>query len=132
MQFYPEHFGLASADPTALSQWYVSHLDAKIVFALESESPAYFAELPGGFVIEIYKAAAPAAAPSNNRDAGWRHLALQVESLQTTADALKARHVEFETEIKKAAGGGQILFFRDLDGNLLHLVERPKGALFSK
>jgi len=25
-----------------------------------------------------------------------------------------------------AAGGGGVLFFKDLEGNLLHLVERPK------
>jgi hypothetical protein len=34
--------------------------------------------------------------------------------------------VQFTEEARPAAGGGRVLFFEDLEGNLLHLVERPK------
>jgi predicted enzyme related to lactoylglutathione lyase len=44
-------------------------------------------------------------------------------------DAAKAeltgRGVKFTEEARPAAGGGRVLFFEDLEGNLLHLVERP-------
>jgi hypothetical protein len=34
--------------------------------------------------------------------------------------------VVFSEEMRPAAGGGSVLFFKDCEGNLLHLVERPK------
>jgi predicted enzyme related to lactoylglutathione lyase len=39
---------------------------------------------------------------------------------------LEKRGVKFNEEIRPAAGGGKVLFFEDGEGNLLHLVERPK------
>ena len=38
---------------------------------------------------------------------------------------LETRGVTFTEEIRPAAGGGRVLFFKDGEGNLLHLVERP-------
>jgi predicted enzyme related to lactoylglutathione lyase len=34
----------------------------------------------------------------------------------------------FEDSIKPAGGGGRVLFFKDCEGNLLHLVERPEDS----
>jgi len=34
----------------------------------------------------------------------------------------------FTETVRPAAGGGQVLFFEDGEGNLLHLVERPAGS----
>jgi len=38
---------------------------------------------------------------------------------------LEARGVKFVETVKPAAGGGRVLFFKDHEGNLLHLVDRP-------
>jgi hypothetical protein len=35
--------------------------------------------------------------------------------------------VAFDDPIKPAGGGGRVLFLKDPEGNLLHLVERPSG-----
>jgi len=43
-------------------------------------------------------------------------------------DELSRRGVKFEEPIKPAGGGGRVLFFKDGEGNLLHLVERPKDS----
>jgi predicted enzyme related to lactoylglutathione lyase len=49
-----------------------------------------------------------------------------VDSIDTAKTDLARRGVKFDDEIRQAAGGGRVLFFNDGEGNLLHLVERPK------
>lgn len=129
MQFVMEHIGLAARDPGVLRDWYVDFLGATVVFDTGQVPPAFFLKLPGGAIIEIYKADSSASETSNNKLAGWRHLALRVDALEKARDQLASRGVAFENEIKPAGGGGRILFFRDVEGNLLHLVERPGNSV---
>ena len=60
----------------------------------------------------------------DNKLAGWRHIALRVDSLEHARELLEDRGVEFAEPVKPAGGGGRVLFFSDPEGNLLHLVER--------
>lgn len=126
-----EHIGLPSRDPVALKNWYVNTLGAKVFYAEEKARPAFFVALPGGLLIEIYHTNVAVPETSNNAVAGWRHLALRVTSIERARDELLARGVKFEEPIKAAGGGGRVLFFRDPEGNLLHLVERPAGTVFN-
>ena len=49
-----EHIGLAAQNPAKLKDWYLAKLGAKLVFQTDTNPPAFFVELPGGLVIEIY------------------------------------------------------------------------------
>ncbi len=126
-----EHIGLASADTTALAEWYVRHLKGTIVFDNGEAPPALFVKLPGGLIMEIYPAASRNEEVTNNGLAGFRHLALQVDSLEASAEALRESGLELTEAEKPAGGGGRVLFFSDLEGNLIHLVERPDGSQFN-
>jgi glyoxylase I family protein len=75
--------------------------------------------------LEIYAAETPLTDRGNNKLAGFRHIALRVDSLDAAKAELTGRGVKFKEEIHPAAGGGRVLFFEDGEGNLLHLVERP-------
>ncbi len=130
MQFAIEHLGLPSLNPKALQQWYVNTLGAQLLFDNGQTPPAYFVALPGGVMIEIYEAGAALGRTADNGLAGWRHVALRVDSIETAKALLEARGVIFSQPIKPAGGGGRVLFFADADGNLLHLVERPAGSVF--
>jgi hypothetical protein len=44
---------------------------------------------------------------------------------------LEGRGLKFTDGIKPAGGRGGVLFFQDLEGNLLHLVERPANSSFN-
>ena len=127
MRFAMEHVGLASLDPAALVRWYVGKLHARVIFENGHTPPAFLVELPGGALIEIYPASHTIPETSYNRLGGLRHLALSVESIEEARAELEGREVTFPDPIKPAAGGGRVLFFADLHGNLLHLVERPAG-----
>jgi glyoxylase I family protein len=126
MQCFVEHLGLAARDSTALKDWYVRVLGATLVFANGQTPPAFLIKLGDGIMIEIYPGAAALSETGNNLLAGWRHIALRVPSIQEARRALEERGVAFTESLKPAGGGGQVLFFRDLEDNLLHLVERQR------
>ena len=123
-EFSVEHIGLAAQDPTALKDWYVRSLGARVVFTNGETPPAWFIELPGGVWLEIYQGNYGVKEISDNKLQGWRHLALTVESIEHARHDLQSRGVSITEQIKPAGGGGRVLFFQDPDGNLLHLVER--------
>lgn len=125
MKFSVEHIGLPACNPTALRDWYVAKLGAECL-APTGDEPPFFVRLPGSpFMLEIYTAEATSQRTGENKLAGWRHLALRVESIDETRKELEARGVTLIDPIKPAAGGGRVLFFKDHEGNLLHLVDRP-------
>jgi glyoxylase I family protein len=129
MNLSVEHIGLAASDPAALKNWYVQALNAREIFTDSKSPPAFLLELEGGLLIEIYPSAASNDEPGNNKLAGWRHLALRVDSIESARDELLRRGVIFNEPIKPAGGGGRVLFFKDSAGNLLHLVERSADPL---
>jgi glyoxylase I family protein len=123
-----EHIGLAARDTIALRDWYVRVLSAREVFTDGKTPPAFLLNFPGGLLFEIYPADSSHPGTSNNKLAGWRHLALRVESIEAARDELEGKGVVFEEPVKPAGGGGRVLFFKDREGNLLHLVERPADS----
>jgi glyoxylase I family protein len=128
MNLSVEHLGLAARDPVTLRDWYVRVLAAREVFCNRETPPAFLLELPAGPMLEIYAANSANPDTQDNRLAGWRHLALRVDSIDSARAELVSRGVAFDEPIKPAGGGGRVLFFRDPEGNLLHLVERPPGS----
>ena len=127
-QFSLEHIGLAAQDTTALKDWYVRSLGARVVFTNDETPPAFIIELPGGVWVEIYQGNYAVKESSDNKLQGWRHLALSVESIENARHELQSRGVKITEQVKPAGGGGRVLFFQDPEGNLLHLVERASDS----
>jgi glyoxylase I family protein len=130
MNFSVEHLGLPARNPLSLKDWYVTALDAQLVFESGQTPPAFFLRLPGGLMLELYQCEASLPETARNSLAGFRHLALQVDSIETARAALEQKGVRFTEPVKPAGGGGRVLFFQDGEGNLLHLVERSKDSIF--
>jgi glyoxylase I family protein len=130
VQFPVEHLGLAARNTVALKDWYVNTLGAQVVFADNSNPPTFFVRLTGGTMFEIYPSNTALPQTSDNKLAGLRHIALRVGSIESARAYLEARGVKFTELVKPAGGGGQVQFFQDCEGNLLHLVERPADTIF--
>jgi len=124
MKFEVEHIGLAARDTVGLKEWYVRVLGAFEILTDGKVPPAFLLGLDGGLLMEIYPADSSSAETGDNKLGGWRHLALRVDSIESAREELVKRGVKFEDQIKPAGGGGRVLFFKDPEGNLLHLVER--------
>ena len=120
-----EHIAIPSPNPVALKSWYERVLGAREIFNNGQTPPTCLLALPGGGWFEIYAADGNPENRGHNKLAGFRHVALRVDSIDTAKTELEKRGVRFTEEIRPAAGGGQVLFFEDIEGNLLHLVERP-------
>jgi glyoxylase I family protein len=130
MKISVEHLGLPARNPLALKDWYVKVLGAEVVFDNGQTPPAFFLALEGGLMLEIYQGGSWLNETADNSVAGWRHLALRVDAIEAAQAALEEKGVDFTETIKPAGGGGRVLFFRDAENNLLHLVERPKDSVF--
>jgi glyoxylase I family protein len=120
-----EHLAIPSSNPVGLRDWYVRVLGAREIFNNGQTPPTLLIALLGGGWFEIYASDAPLPERGNNKLAGFRHVALRVDSIDAAKAELEKRGVIFAEEIRPAAGGGRVLFFEDGEGNLLHLVERP-------
>src|SRR5579863_5880939 len=121
MKFAAEHLGLPARDPAALKDWYVKTLGAELIYDNGQTPPAFFLGLADGLMLEIYLSNASSPQTADNSLAGWRHLALRVESIEAARTVLEKRGVKFTEPVKPAGGGGRVLFFRDAEDNLLHL-----------
>jgi glyoxylase I family protein len=124
MNLFVEHVAIVAKDPIALRDWYKRVLGAQLVWDNGQIPPTSLLAL-GNVWFEIYAAERTQADPDDNKVSGFRHLALRVDSLDTAKAELEQRGVKFGEAERPAAGGGRVLFFEDLEGNLLHFVERP-------
>jgi glyoxylase I family protein len=131
MKICVEHIAVVARDPAALKAWYVGVLGAKPVFD-NGQNPLTCLISLGSVWLEIYAADKSSPDTANNKLAGFRHLALRVESLDAARAELEQRGVQFKEAERPAAGGGRVIFFADAEGNLLHLVERPADSTLVK
>ena len=119
-----EHTAIASPDPSRLAQWYVDHLNFVVNYRSGS-SKTLFVKAANGSMIEIIEAHNQPTAP-HMRDAGLRHLAIEVTDLPAEYARLRKKGISFLTDPENANGGNTIAFFADCDGNILHLLHREK------
>ena|ERR1035438_6832457 len=117
-----EHTAIASPDPHRLADWYAEHLDFVINYRSKN-SKTVFVKAGDGSMIEIIESA-PGTAPAEGfKAAGLRHLALTVSDFEGTYARLKEEGVSFLTDAQKT-DGNSLAFFKDPDGNILHLLHR--------
>lgn len=114
-----EHTAIASFDPHRLADWYIQHLN--LVLLLDTGKTVYL-QAANGVVLEFVHADTAPAAPSI-RDAGLRHIAFSVADFDVAREQLRVDGIEFAGD-PIVTTGMRLQFFKDLDGNFLHLVER--------
>ena len=116
-----EHTAIASPDPEKLAQWYVDHLGFRVNYHSAS-SKTTFVKAPNGSMFEIIVSAGERP-PQTLKDPGLRHVAITVDDFDAAYGKLKAEGVEFISEPVDSKGN-RLVFFKDPDGNFLHLLQR--------
>ena len=116
-----EHFAIASPNPKRLAEWYVGTLEFEISYEYAGN---YFVEAQNGALIEIVPAEGERS-QSGMRSPGMRHIAIAVEDFEGAQSTLASQGVKFEGEPYQVQGN-RLVFFKDPDGNLLHLIWRQQ------
>lgn len=115
-----EHTAIASPNPKRLADWYVDILGWIINYEYDGN---YFVKAPNGAMLEIIPSQGDAPETAM-RTPGLRHLAVMVQDFDQAHAELKTKPVEFAGEPFEVKGN-RLVFFKDADGNLLHLIARP-------
>ena len=123
-----EHLALCAQNVPALVAWYLKVLGLELI--KEGASGPLFLRFPDGFLIEVIAAEGDAVPSPRAREKGYRHIAIQVRFLETLVHTLKQEGVEVVEDLRIVAGGTRLFLFRDIEGNIVQLVERqaPLGA----
>lgn len=118
-----EHIAVCARDTAALKDWYVKMFDFKVVY--DNGKGTYFVAAPDGSMIEII-AADKDMGKNEPNDSGVRHFALSVtdDGFDKMVEKLKVEGVEVVTDVKEK-NGIKTFFFRDIEGNIFHLIFRP-------
>lgn len=114
-----EHLAIASPDPQKLAQWYVEKLGFVINY---NSGRTVFVKSANGSMIEIITSEGDRGAQTLKLP-GLRHIALAVDDFQATYQAMKSAGVDFIDQPSESKGNW-VVFFKDADGNYLHLIHR--------
>ena len=122
-----EHAAIASRDAEKLAAWYSEHLEFKLAASVENgagKPRTCFVHLNGNF-IEIMPSAKELP-ERDNTDHGLSHLAILVSDFDAAVAKLNAAGTRKEGAECAGPWGSRIQFYRDPEGNLFHLLWRPK------
>lgn len=119
-----EHVGIYAEQSKVLADWYVHMFDGRIVYE-NAEKGTYFVAFADGSMIEICKSET-AGEMAAMADPGIRHLALTVDDFEGFVEKIRAEGLEVLADAKVAPNGVKTIFFRDIAGNILHLISRPR------
>jgi glyoxylase I family protein len=121
-----EHLAIAARDPQHLAGFYVETLGFTEVL---QQDGSYLLAAANGTILEIIPAH-PATRTDHPepKQAGLRHIAISVVDFDGALQHLRNRQVLLEGE-PYWNGANRIVFFRDPEGNILHLIFRPHPLL---
>jgi len=124
-----EHTAIVAHDSKALSEWYIRMFGLHVVWDNGKEPPTYLLKAPDGSVIEILPDAGGERINYDQTRAGLRHLALAVTDFDAALSYLREQGIGqfFDSRQSEEA---RLIFFRDPEGNILHLMwrARPLGS----
>jgi glyoxylase I family protein len=121
-----DHAAIAAHDPARLADWYCGTLGFRKLADNEKERPTSILAGPGGGMIEMMPDDLTSRPARDLFDPGISHLAIRVVDLEAAIAHLRAAGVEVAEPVP-AAGGGRVATFKDPEGNVLQVVERPAG-----
>lgn len=125
-----EHIGLAARDAALLSAWYCTALGFRPRASVDNgpgQPKTWFLESGDGFLLEIYPADPQELAQERpNLRPGLAHLAIGVSDFDAADKRLVEAGARVEGEARAAPFGARIRFYRDPEGNLFHIVWRPR------
>lgn len=131
-----EHFAIAARDPEKLKDWYVRVLGFRVRTSFDNgpgRPRTYMLQFgEAGPLVEMFPADMTPGNPElprprANTEPGLAHVALLVGDFDAAAAHLASEGVPREGEERAAPLGARVQFYRDPEGNLLHILYRPRA-----
>ena len=120
-----EHFAIAALDSKSLADWYIKLFGLRVVFDNGKQPPTFLLKAPDGMVIEVLPATSGEKNVCNQTAAGFRHLAITVDDYEEAEAHLRQNGINEFLE-RRETEKSKLLFFRDPEGNILHLLWRAQ------
>jgi glyoxylase I family protein len=126
-----EHTAIAAHDSKNLADWYIRMFSLQVVHDNDKAPPTYLLKAPDGSVIEILPATCGERMNYDQTQPGLRHLALTVTDFDAALSYLREQGIDqfFDSRQSEEI---RLIFFRDPEGNILHLMWRAKPLGSSK
>jgi len=119
-----EHVAIAACDTKTLAQWYVEMLEFQVASNNGKTPATYMLKAPNGTILEILPATSGEPCDYSQYQAGVRHLALTVDDFDGAQKFLQDKGITFFDDRRSEIS--RLIYFRDPEGNLLHLMWRLK------
>lgn len=119
-----EHFAIISRDTKRLADWYKRVFNLECVY--DNGKGTYFLAFPDKSMIEFITATHPSQGKPEEKLEGVRHIAFACDNFAETVELLKREGVEVIHDAATSPKGISTFFFRDIDGNVMHLIDRPE------
>jgi glyoxylase I family protein len=124
-----EHIALNVADPVALADWYVRHLDMCIVRQVDTGPRTRFiADSAGRTVLEVYRQNAPVPDYAA-MDPMVLHIAFKADDVAGARQRLLDAGATPATDIVTSDNGDVMTFLRDPWGVTIQLVRRGQPLM---
>lgn len=122
-----EHTCIQANDKDGLRQWYIDVLGFQLIVSDDGHGTAFVLAPDGRSIVEFIQADRNIGLEPYQAQ-GIRHLAVTVtpEDAAHAVKLLKAEGVEILEDYVELPNGTHLFFFRDPEGNVLHLAGRPK------
>lgn len=131
MKFKPHHIAFTVGNLEESIAWYKEKLGFEIVHKYFKNGWQIALMKLDDVQIELFGFDKTNPLPEHSKDlmsdlhtVGTKHLCIEVEDLNEIIQDLKAKGVEFVTEIDTASFGGRYTFFKDCNGILIELYQK--------
>lgn len=118
-----EHIGIFSKDSAALKDWYIKLFGWKQVY--DNGKGTYFLAADNGTMIEFCMGDKDGGIHDASTT-GIRHIAISVDNFDEAVRTVRESGAEIVADAVLNDKGVGTMFFRDPDGNILHLIYREK------
>lgn len=123
-----EHVGICARNTAFLKDWYVKVFGLKVVYNNQKPQPTFFLLMEDGNMLEIYPMEEETVLKSNKHQ-GIRHLAFGTDDIESQHENLLRNGVEIIDALKDNGKGVKTVFFKDVEGNIIHFIQREKSLV---
>lgn len=119
-----EHIAILSKDTDKIKDWYQKLFGGDVVY--DNKKGTYFLAFPDKSMIEFVKSDIENG-ENELKTGGIRHIAFSVsdDNFDALVENIKNENAEIITDVVVSSSNVKTFFFRDIDGNIIHLICRP-------